>query len=187
MPPDINTLLDATNRGLEAIPRDNLKTVIDEAYTAVGGLGPELSRFVKGRTTLAIDARKNLDPLTTLIDQSQAGAGLQTDTADSIQAWAAHLATSPVSCRAKIRRVAGILAEGPRGRRRGAAAVRPAAADAADPAGQPGQHRRGGRHLPAESRTAAGAAAAGHRGHAGRRRAQTEHQAGLQGRCLAST
>ena len=30
IPPDINTLLDETNAGLEAIPRDNLKTVIDE-------------------------------------------------------------------------------------------------------------------------------------------------------------
>ncbi len=48
VPPDINTLLEATNRGLQAIPRDNLKTVIDESYTAVGGLGPELRRIVKG-------------------------------------------------------------------------------------------------------------------------------------------
>ena len=48
VPPDINSLLDATNRGLQAIPHDNLKTVIDESYTAFGGLGPELSRIVKG-------------------------------------------------------------------------------------------------------------------------------------------
>ncbi len=75
VPPDVNAVLDATNRGLQAIPQDNLKTVVDEAYTAVGGLGPELSRLVNGGTSLAIDARKNLDPLTTLIDQSQAGAG----------------------------------------------------------------------------------------------------------------
>ena len=58
VPPDINSLLDATNHGLEAIPHDNLRTVIDESYTAVGGLGPELSRLVKGSTDLAIDARK---------------------------------------------------------------------------------------------------------------------------------
>lgn len=48
VPPDINSLLDATNRALEAIPQDNLETVIDESYTAVGALGPELSRIVKG-------------------------------------------------------------------------------------------------------------------------------------------
>ena len=48
VPTDINTVLDMTNRGLEAIPRDNLKTVVDEAYIAVGGLGPELRRLVTG-------------------------------------------------------------------------------------------------------------------------------------------
>ena len=58
MPPDIDSLLDATNRGLEAIPHDNLKTAIDESYIAVGGLGPELSRLVKGATELAIDAAR---------------------------------------------------------------------------------------------------------------------------------
>ena len=52
VPPDINSLLDATNRGLQAIPKDNLKTLIDESYIAVGGLGPEISRFVKGSTAL---------------------------------------------------------------------------------------------------------------------------------------
>ena len=48
VPPDINSLLDAANRGLRVIPPENLKTVIDESYTAVGGLGPEIARFVKG-------------------------------------------------------------------------------------------------------------------------------------------
>ena len=67
VPPDISTLLDAANRGLQAIPRDNVKTVVDESSTAIGGLGPELSRIVNGSTALAIDARANLDPLTSLI------------------------------------------------------------------------------------------------------------------------
>ena len=48
VPPDVNALLAAANTGLLAIPRDNLKTVIDESYTAVGGLGPELSRVIQG-------------------------------------------------------------------------------------------------------------------------------------------
>jgi phospholipid/cholesterol/gamma-HCH transport system substrate-binding protein len=93
VPPDINSLLDATNRGIQAIPHDNLKTAIDEAYTAVGGLGPELSRLVKGTTALAIDARKNLDSLITLTDQSQPVLDSQTETSDSIAAWAANIAT----------------------------------------------------------------------------------------------
>ena len=93
VPPDINALLSAANAALQAIPRDNLKTVIDESYTAVGGLGPELSRLIMGSSNLAIDARKNLDPLTALIDQAQPVLDSQTHTSDAIAGWASHLAT----------------------------------------------------------------------------------------------
>jgi phospholipid/cholesterol/gamma-HCH transport system substrate-binding protein len=113
VPTDINEVLNDTNRGLEAIPQENLKTVVDEAYTAVGGLGPELRRLVTGSTTLAIDARKNLDSLTTLIDQSKPVLDTQTDTAGSIQAWAANLASISGQLQRQDPAVAGILAKGP--------------------------------------------------------------------------
>ena len=85
-------LLDAANRGLQAIPQDNLKTMIDEADTAIGGLGPEISRIVQGSTALAIDARasRRVDDV---IDQSGPLMDSQSQTADSIRGWAAHLAT----------------------------------------------------------------------------------------------
>ena len=109
VPPDINSLLGATNRGLTAIPRDNLKTVVDESYVAVGGLGPELSRLVNGTTTVAIDARKNLDALVALIDQSKPVLDSQTQSSDAIQAWAAHLATITSQLRNNDSSVAGLL------------------------------------------------------------------------------
>ncbi|OBA70300.1 mammalian cell entry protein [Mycobacterium sp. 1554424.7] len=112
VPPDIDSLLDATNRGLSAIPRDNLKTAIDESYTAVGGLGPELARLVGGSTQLAIDADKNLDPLTTLIDRSAPVLDSQADTADAIRAWAAHLATITGQLRSSDASLAGVLRNG---------------------------------------------------------------------------
>jgi phospholipid/cholesterol/gamma-HCH transport system substrate-binding protein len=113
VPPDINSLLDATNTALEALPRDNLRTVIDESYTAVGGLGPELSRIVKGSSRLAIDARKNLDSLTTLIDQSSPVLESQAETPDSIRAWAANLANLTGQLRDQDAAVNGLLAKGP--------------------------------------------------------------------------
>src|SRR6195952_5221184 len=112
VPPDINTLLDATNRGLQAIPHDNLKTVIDEGYTAVGGLGPDISRFVKGSTAIAIDARANLDSLTTLIDQAKPVLDTQTDTSDSVSAWASHLAFIPGQLKSQDQAVAGVINKG---------------------------------------------------------------------------
>jgi phospholipid/cholesterol/gamma-HCH transport system substrate-binding protein len=112
VPPDIDSLLDATNRGLAAIPRDNLKTAIDESYTAIGGLGPELTRLVTGSTQLAVDADKNLDPLTALIDKSPPVLDSQADTADAIQAWAAHLATITDQLRSSDTSFAGVLRNG---------------------------------------------------------------------------
>jgi phospholipid/cholesterol/gamma-HCH transport system substrate-binding protein len=112
VPPDIDALLDATNRGLAAIPKDNLKTAIDESFTAVGGLGPELTRLVNGFTQLAIDADKNLGSLTTLIDRSAPVLDSQADTADAIHAWAAHLATITGQLRSSDNSLAGLLHNG---------------------------------------------------------------------------
>jgi len=113
VPPDIDSLLDATNRGLAAIPQDNLQTAIDESYTAVGGLGPELSRLVKGSTQLAIDSDKNLDALITLIDQSKPVLDSQADSADAINAWAAHVAAISSQLQSSDASVAGVLHDGP--------------------------------------------------------------------------
>jgi phospholipid/cholesterol/gamma-HCH transport system substrate-binding protein len=112
VPPDINSLLTAANAGLQAIPHDNLKTVIDESYTAVGGLGPELSRIVKGSSDLAIDARANLDPLISLIDQAQPVLNSQTDTSDAINAWASHTAAVTSELKTHDQAVAGVLTKG---------------------------------------------------------------------------
>ena len=113
VPTDINAVLHDVTRGLQAISQDNLKTAVDEAYIAVGGLGPELRRLVNGSTALAIDARKNLDPLTTLIDQSKPVLDTQTDTAGSIQAWASNLASITDQLQSQDPAVAGILDKGP--------------------------------------------------------------------------
>jgi phospholipid/cholesterol/gamma-HCH transport system substrate-binding protein len=93
IPADIGSLLDATNTALQAIPQDNLRTVVDEAAKAVGGLGPELTRIVDGSTALAAGAGKTIDPLTTLIDQSPPVLDSQVQTSDSIARWAARTAS----------------------------------------------------------------------------------------------
>jgi phospholipid/cholesterol/gamma-HCH transport system substrate-binding protein len=112
VPPDFDSLLDATNRGLGAIPEDNLKTAIDESYRAVGGLGPELSRLVKGGTDLAIDSDKNLDSLIALIDKSGPVLDSQAQSANAISAWAAHIATISKQLADHDDSVAGIIRNG---------------------------------------------------------------------------
>jgi phospholipid/cholesterol/gamma-HCH transport system substrate-binding protein len=113
VPPDINSLLNATNRGLEAIPPGNLKTTIDEGYIALAGLGPEFARFVNASTKLAIDAKKNLGPLTTLVDQSKPVLDSQGETSEAIDAWAAHIADITRQLRDNDVAVRGVLDGGP--------------------------------------------------------------------------
>jgi phospholipid/cholesterol/gamma-HCH transport system substrate-binding protein len=112
VPPDINALLSAANTALAAIPRDNLKTVVDESYTAVGGLGPELSRLIMGSSDLAIDARKNLDPLLALIDQARPVLDSQTHTSEAIAGWASQLATVTTELQTHDEAVAGTIDKG---------------------------------------------------------------------------
>jgi phospholipid/cholesterol/gamma-HCH transport system substrate-binding protein len=88
IPVDIGSLLDTTNKALQAIPQDNLHTVVDEASKAVAGLGPELSRLVDGGTSLAIDAGKTSDTFSRLIDEFPPVASSQVRTSDSIATWA---------------------------------------------------------------------------------------------------
>ena len=99
-------------QGLKAVPKDNLKTAIDESYTAVGGLGPELTRIVNGSIDLSIEARKNLDPLIALIEQSKPVLDSQTNTSDAIAAWASNLATVTKELQTHDQDVAGLLDNG---------------------------------------------------------------------------
>ncbi|QLL09838.1 MCE family protein [Mycobacterium vicinigordonae] len=112
VPTDINSLVAAANRGLQAIPRENLKTVVDESYIAFGGLGPELSRLINGTTNLAIDARKNLEALTVLIDQSKPVLDSQVESRDSVQAWAANLADVTKQLQANDSALQGVINKG---------------------------------------------------------------------------
>lgn len=114
VPVDINNLLDTTNRGLEAVPAENLRTVIDESYIGFGGLGPELSRIVNASTALAAEARKNLESITTLIDKSPAVLDSQIQTADSLQAWARNLASVTDQLRNENVSVSSLLPAGAR-------------------------------------------------------------------------
>lgn len=112
IPPDIAGLLDAANRAITAIPPDNLRTVVDEAARAVGGLGPELARIIDGSTSLAIEAGKAVDPLTRLIDEAPPVLDSQVRTADSIAAWAARMATITGQLAEQDRAFAGLLSAG---------------------------------------------------------------------------
>lgn len=113
VPPDIGALLDATDRGLQAIPKDDLQTVVNEGFTAFGGLGPDLHRLFKGSTALALDADRNLPDLVNVVDNSAQLLDTQSDTSASVRAWADHLADLTGQVARHDRDVQGLLEGGP--------------------------------------------------------------------------
>src|SRR3984885_7409065 len=115
VPVDIGHLLDMTNLALQAIPRDNLHTVIDETNKAVNGLGPELSRIVDGSTALAIAGGRTVDPLAMLIDQSPAVLNSQVQTSDAIGRWADRTAAIMAQFKAQDAAVRDLLTQGTSG------------------------------------------------------------------------
>ncbi|MGZ4525127.1 MAG: MCE family protein [Mycobacterium sp.] len=121
VPVDIGHLLDLTNRALQAIPRDNLRTVIDESNRAVGGLGPELSRIVDGSTALAIAGGRTVDPLAALIDQSPAVLNSQVQTSDAIATWANRTAAITAQFKAQDAALRDLLTQGSSGLEEGRA------------------------------------------------------------------
>ena len=112
IPPDIAGLLDATNRALQAVPPEDLRTVVDEAAKAVGGLGPELARIVDGSATLAIDAASAIGPITALIDQAPPVLESQVRTSNSIAAWARNLASITGQLQSRDAALASLLRQG---------------------------------------------------------------------------
>lgn len=112
VPTDINAVIDSVKTGLQAVPHENLKTVVDESYTAVGGLGPQLSQIVKAGTDLSIDARQNLDPMLSLIDNAKPVLDSQNKSSDAIAAWASNLATVTHELDTHDQAVAGVIKNG---------------------------------------------------------------------------
>ncbi len=121
VPVDIGHLLDLTNRALQAIPRDNLRTVIDETDRAVGGLGPELSRIVDGSAALATAGGRTVDPLATLIDQSPPVLDSQVQTSDAIATWADRTAAIMAQFKAQDAALRDLLTQGSSGLEEGRA------------------------------------------------------------------
>jgi phospholipid/cholesterol/gamma-HCH transport system substrate-binding protein len=121
VPVDIGHLLDLTNRALQAIPRDNLRTVIDETNQAVGGLGPELSRIVDGSTALAIAGGRTTDPLAALIDQSPPVLNSQVQTSQAIATWADQTASITAQFKAQNAALRDLLTQGSSGLEEGRA------------------------------------------------------------------
>jgi len=83
LPTEIGPLLDQVQALLASVPKQDLTSVIDEAYRAFDGAGPDLGRLLDGTRDLVTEAQHNIGPTRTLI--GDAGPVLDTQLADSAQ------------------------------------------------------------------------------------------------------
>ncbi len=91
VPSEIGPALDAANRGLSALPKAKIASLLDETAQAVGGLGPALQRLVDSTQSIVGDFQANISDVNDIIENSAPIIDSQVDSGDSIQRWSHNL------------------------------------------------------------------------------------------------
>ncbi|MEJ8279434.1 MCE family protein [Pseudonocardia spirodelae] len=118
VPQQIGPVLDATDRLLDSVPQESLRTVVDEFHRGFAGTGPELRRLLDGVNSLVEEADANYEPTQRLLNEVGPLLETQTATSDEIRAWTRDLALfsdtlreSDPQLRGVVDRVPGAAAE----------------------------------------------------------------------------
>jgi phospholipid/cholesterol/gamma-HCH transport system substrate-binding protein len=93
VPSEIGPALDAANRGLDALPKDKIGSLLDETAQAVGGLGPALQRLTNSTQALVSDFKTNIADVNDIIQNSGPILDSQINSSDAIGRWAHNLNT----------------------------------------------------------------------------------------------
>ncbi|WP_067647421.1 MCE family protein [Nocardia harenae] len=113
LPQDVGSLLDQTDRLLSSVADTRLRLVIDEAFRAFNGAGPDLQRFIDSAALLVQEAQSSVEPTKQLLDQIGPLLGTQVQSDANIRSWTADLATVTDQLRAHDPALRNILATGP--------------------------------------------------------------------------
>ena len=91
VPSEIGPALDAANRGLSALPKAKIASLLDETAQAIGGLGPALQRLVDSTQSIVGDFQANISDVNDIIENSAPIVDSQVDSGDSIERWSHNL------------------------------------------------------------------------------------------------
>lgn len=91
VPSQIGPALDAADRGLAALPKDKVASLLRETSQAVGGLGPSLRRLVDATSAIAHDFNGSIDDIDDIIARSAPIIDSQVEAGDRIARWSANL------------------------------------------------------------------------------------------------
>lgn len=113
LPQDVGTLLDQSDRLLSSVADTRLRQVIDEAFKAFNGAGPDLQRFIDSASLLVQEAQNNAEPTKKLLDQIGPLLDTQIQSDAAIRSWTSDLATVTDQLRAHDVSLRNVLHEGP--------------------------------------------------------------------------
>jgi len=111
VPSEIGPALDAANRGLSALPKAKIASLLDETAQAVGGLGPALQRLVDSTQSIVGDFQANISDVNDIIENSAPIVDSQVDSGDSIERWSHNLNVLTAQVAQNDQHVQGILSK----------------------------------------------------------------------------
>ncbi|OBG29833.1 MlaD family protein [Mycobacterium sp. E3198] len=112
VPTEIGPAVDAANRGLAALPKEKISSLLDETAQAVGGLGPALQRLVDATQAIAGDFKTNISDINDIIQNSGPIIDSQVNSGDSIQRWSHNLDILAAQSAENDQHVRSILTQG---------------------------------------------------------------------------
>jgi phospholipid/cholesterol/gamma-HCH transport system substrate-binding protein len=93
VPSEIGPALDTAYRGLAALPKDKISTLLNESAQAVGGLGPALQRLVDSTQAIVGGFKTNITDVNDIIQNSGPIIDSQVNSSSAIERWARNLNT----------------------------------------------------------------------------------------------
>ncbi|MFD6464056.1 MCE family protein, partial [Streptomyces roseolus] len=113
LPQDVGSMLDQADKMLASITNTQLRQVIDEAFQAFNGAGPDLQRFLDSASLLVQEANNSAEPTKKLLDQIGPLLDTQIESDGAIRSWTQNLATVTDQLRAHDPSLRNVLRDGP--------------------------------------------------------------------------
>ncbi|WP_280266456.1 MlaD family protein [Nocardia wallacei] len=93
LPQDVGAMLDQADRLLNSISDTKLREVIDDAFTAFNGAGPDLQKFIDSASLLVQEAKANTGATKDLLAELGPLLDTQNESDAAIRSWTRDLAT----------------------------------------------------------------------------------------------
>ncbi|WP_227998258.1 MCE family protein [Nocardia australiensis] len=93
LPEDIGSVLDQSERLLASVADTKLREVIDDAFKAFNGAGPDLQKFIDSAALLVQEAQDSAEPTKDLLEKIGPLLDTQNQSDAAIREWTADLAT----------------------------------------------------------------------------------------------